>query len=314
MTDFSERIKDIQVTIIDDKIIPRNVVVETIFGCNASCVMCPINMPTVRKKGLMPEETFNKSIDGLAPYASAIVQIDLFGVGEPFLDKNILSRIRYTKSRGFKDVGFATNADLMTSELAQGVFEAGVDTIMISLDGVSAEVHEGIRVNTCFTRIVQNVKTAIALRDKYGYQTKFVMRFIRQACNDHEWIPYREFWMSLISKQKGDLIIGYDLHSWGGEIDVQKRRTVAPVSSEVPCHHLFDRLIILNDGSVTMCCADMHRGQHVLGKVNTEGPIEIFNNAMMKKLRKMHLDGQRMRIRMCADCTILESESVKELT
>lgn len=313
MTELAGWNKDMQVTVIDDKIIPRNVIVETIFGCNSSCVMCPINMPTVRKKGLMSEEIFKKSIDGLASYAGAIVQIDLFGVGEPFLDKNIHSKIRYTKSKGFKDVGFATNADLMTSELAQGVFEAGLDTIMISLDGVSAEVHEGIRVNISFTRVVQNVKAAIALRDKHGYKTKFVMRFIRQACNAHEWALYREFWTPLISKEKGDLIIRYDLHSWGGEIDVQKRRDLVSVPKEVSCHHIFDRLIILNDGSVTMCCADMHRGVHILGNVNEDSPIDIFNNTRMQKLREKHLNGGRTDMKICADCTILESESAKEL-
>lgn len=304
---------DIQATVIGGNIIPRNVIVETIFGCNSSCTMCPINLPTRRKKGLMSEETFKKSIDGLSPCASEIAQIDLFGVGEPFLDKGIQNRVRDTKSKGFKDVGFATNADLMTPELAQGVFEAGLDTIMISLDGASAGVHEAIRVGTNFSRIVQNVKSAIALRDNHRYKTKFVMRFIRQACNAHEWPLYQEYWKSLLSQEKGDLIIGYDLHSWGGEIDATKRRPVAAVPPQVPCHHIFDRLIILNDGSVTMCCADMHSGRHIMGNVHTLSALEIFNSASMTKLRNTHLHGRRLSIKLCADCTILESESAVEL-
>lgn len=309
-----EQFKDMKVTLLDGKIIPRNVIVETIFGCNSSCIMCPINMPTIRKKGLMSAETFRKAIDGLAPYADKIVQIDLFGVGEPFLDKDIHTKIHYTKSKEFKDVGFATNADLMTPELVREAMKAGIDTIMISLDGVSAPVHESIRVNTSFPRIVANVKAAIALRDQYGYKTKFVMRFIRQTCNMHEWASYREFWTREISKDKGDRIIGYDLHSWGGEINVQERRELPSVPSGTPCHHVFDRLIILNDGAVTLCCSDMHRGRHILGNVNDDNPVEIFNNDKIRKLRKLHLDGRRSEFKMCADCTILESESAKELS
>lgn len=305
--------KEMKVTVIDGKIIPQNVIVETIFGCNSSCVMCPINMPTERTKGLMSDDVFKKAIDGLAVYAENIVQIDLFGVGEPFLDKQMPERIKYTKSKGFKDVGVATNADLMTPKLAQVVLEAGLDTVMVSLDGTTPEVHEGIRVNTSYPRIIENVKTTIALRDKHNYSTKFVMRFIRQECNAHQWEEYRETWSKLISKDKGDLIIGYDLHSWGGEIDVQNRRELPPVPDDVPCHHLFDRLIILNDGSVVMCCSDMHLGEYVLGNVKDASPIDIFNNDKMNGFRKVHKGGKRKNMKICSGCTLLDSEAAKEL-
>lgn len=299
--------------IIEDRIIPRNVIVETIFGCNSSCTMCPINMPTHRKKGMMADDIFKSAIDGLTEYANSIVQIDLFGVGEPFLDGNIDNRIRYTKEKGFRDAGFATNADLMTLELAERVFEAGLDTIMISLDGMTKEVHESIRLNTSFPRIVKNVKSAIALRDKNCYKTKFVMRFIRQPKNLHEWDSYREYWTPFLSREKGDLIIGYDMHTWGGEINIDKTPDWSSVPQELACHHLFDRLIILNDGSIPVCCSDMHRGQNLLGNIKDSNPIDIFNNSIMQKLRERHLSGNRLQIKMCRACTILESESNRKI-
>ncbi|MGV8121188.1 MAG: radical SAM/SPASM domain-containing protein [Candidatus Xenobiia bacterium LiM19] len=297
----------------DNRIIPQNVIVETIFGCNSSCIMCPINMPTDRSKGLMDENTFKAAIDGLARYADLIAQIDLFGVGEPFLDVNIDNRVRYAKKRGFRDVGFATNADLMTVELAERVFEAGLDTIMISLDGMTREVHESIRLNTSFPRIVSNVKSAIALRDKNCYKTKFVMRFIRQPKNLHEWDSYREYWTPFLSREKGDLIIGYDMHTWGGEISIDKSPDWSSVPDGLACHHLFDRLIILNDGSVPVCCSDMHSGRSILGNIKDSDPVEVFNNSRMQKMRDMHLSGNRLQIEMCRACTILESESNRQV-
>lgn len=296
-----------------DRIIPRNVIVETIFGCNANCTMCPINMPTHRKKGIMADDVFRSAIDGLAEYAQSIVQIDLFGVGEPFLDGNIADRIRYTKGKGFRDVGFATNADLMTAELAQRVFEAGLDTLMISLDGMTKEVHESIRLNTSFPRIVRNVKSAIALRDKNGYRTKFVMRFIRQPVNVHEWESYREYWTRFLSSEKKDLVIGYDMHSWGGEINIDRGSDCRAVPHDMACHHLFDRLIILNDGSIPVCCSDMHRGQNLLGNIKDSNPVDIFNNSMMRRFRERHKSGKRLQIKMCRACTILESESTRQI-
>jgi len=313
MLSISKEIKDFSITSIENKIIPKNVIVETVFGCNASCTMCPIDMPTKRKKGAMTDEVFKHAIDGLSPYYKNISQMDLFGLGEPFLDKKIFSRVQYAKDKGFNDVGFATNADLFNIENAKQIFDAGIDTIMCSLDGFTKEVHESIRLKTKFERIVSNIKNAISLRNEQGYQTKFVMRFIRQAKNIHEWNSYLNYWMPIISREKGDLILGYDMHSWGGEISIQQRRELQKIPPDIPCHHLFDRLIILNDGTIPLCCSDMHRAKYTIGNIMDSSPIDIFNNSFMQKIRKKHLDGSRTKLKICSECTILESEKVKKI-
>ena len=297
----------------EDAVIPENVVIETIFGCNASCSMCPIDMPTRRKKGVMARELFEYIISELSCHREKIKQMDLFGVGEPLLVKDFPEQVRFTKQKGFTNVGFASNADLLTAEVSDRVFAAGLDTIMISIDGTTKEVHESIRRKVNFDRLVGNVIKAIEIRDKQGYQTKFVMRFIRQSINRHQWEGFKEFWSRIISPEKGDVIIGYDVHTWGGEIAIDEEPQHAPVPEEVPCHHLFDRLIVLSDGSIPMCCSDMHQAKHVIGNCNDQSPIEIYNNPSMEKIREIHLSGKRLSMKICADCTILESEQAKEI-
>ena len=294
-------------------VIPKNIVIETIFGCNASCTMCPIDMPTKRKKGVMSTDLFKRIVDELAPHSKQIEQMDLFGVGEPLLVKDMPDKVRYVKEKGFKNVGFATNADLLSQEIAERIFEAGLDTIMISIDGTTKEIHESIRRKTDFERVVKNVKHALALRDDSRYKTKFVMRFIRQAKNRHQWEDFKGFWKPLISKEKGDIVIGYDIHTWGGEIDVGETPNYLPVPEDVPCHHLFDRLIILSDGTVPVCCADMHQANLPIGNCNDNSPIEIYNNSIVQKIREKHLNGKRFDMKICANCTILESEQAKEI-
>ena len=60
--------------------------------------MCVIDMPTNRKKGIMKMDLFKKIIDDLSPYGDRIEQVDLFGLGEPLLDKHIVERIKYLKA------------------------------------------------------------------------------------------------------------------------------------------------------------------------------------------------------------------------
>lgn len=298
---------------LSELVVPKTVIIESVFGCNASCMMCPIDKPTDRKKGVMSFDLYKYIIDELFPYKDQISQLDLFGVGEPLLDKMLPEKIRYAKQRGFCGLGIATNADLMDESAAVALFEAGLETIMVSIDGITKEVHESIRVNTNFERVMENVEGALALRDAKDYGTKFVVRFIRQPGNFHEWVSYQEYWSQRICKEKGDIIIGYDIHSWGGEIDVQERRELDSVPAETPCHHLFDQLIILQDGTVPLCCSDMHHAKHSLGNVRDGGPVGVFNNSAMRRIRQRHLEGNRLSMKICADCTILESESAKEI-
>jgi len=61
--------------------------------------MCPIDKPSKRKKGVMPIELFKKITDDLSEYKDTIEKIDLFGLGEPLLDRTIFEKIRYLNKK-----------------------------------------------------------------------------------------------------------------------------------------------------------------------------------------------------------------------
>ena len=97
-------------------VIPKRITIETVFGCNARCSMCVIDVPTNRKKGIMPLEISKYVLDELAPYKDKIDKVDFFGLGEPLLDPYIFQRIRYAKDKGFRNIAISTNADLLDKE------------------------------------------------------------------------------------------------------------------------------------------------------------------------------------------------------
>ena len=81
--------------------VPKRLQIETIFACNAKCIMCFVGQPEshdrdiTRRQGVMPEKMFESIIDSLVPYKQKIEKVDLFGLGEPLLDKFIFDRIKY---------------------------------------------------------------------------------------------------------------------------------------------------------------------------------------------------------------------------
>lgn len=292
-------------------VIPERIQLESVFGCNARCTMCPVHSQTDRKKGMMSLEMFHYIVDELEPYKEYIEKFDLWGEGEPTLDKNLCTKIRYLKNKGFSGVAIATNADLLNRELALNLLDAELDTVIFSIDGVTPETHEQIRINTRFDRVLENAERIVSLRNEGGYSTKFVFRFIKQECNKHEWDDFLEFWGARINKRLGDLIISYDIHTWGGEIkDIDVIQSELP--SDISCHHLFDRVIVLCDGTVPMCCSDMHHAKYNFGNIKDASPLDIFNNKKANKFRSLHNSGKRLHLKICSECTILNSENAQK--
>ncbi|MHB8972910.1 MAG: radical SAM protein [Pirellulaceae bacterium] len=296
--------------------IPKRLTIETFYGCNASCTMCPIDRPSRRAKGVMPVEISNQVLDDLAPYNAEIDKVDFFGLGEPLLDPFICQRIRYAKAKGFRNIAFSTNADRLDEKKQQEILDTGIETILFSIDGVHKETHERIRRRVNFERVVANCLAMIERRNSEGYRTRFVMRFIRQETNQHEWEPFKAFWSEKLSRSRNDLLIVYDVHSWGGQMATKaailKAGPPDPVIEAAPCHHL-DYLIVLADGTVPLCSEDFLEGKHGFGNVKDTRPMDIFGGPQFNATRKIHAEGRKASLPLCRECTVLYSEKSRQI-
>lgn len=294
-------------------LIPKRLTLETVFGCNASCEMCVINLPTKRKKGIMPLKMSKYVLDDMAKYADQINQLDFFGLGEPLLDPYLFERIKYAKEKGFRNTGVSTNADLLDKEKQKRLLESGIDTVLFSIDGVKKETHEKIRRGVKFERVVENCQSIIKMRDEGNYKTRFVIRFIRQDINRNEWEPFKKFWKPKLSREKKDLMIIYDMHTWGGERfskdAILNKKNRDPEIEKKPCHRIDELLIILADGTVPLCNEDFHHAKYNFGNVRDKSPIEIFNCEKFNRIRKIHSEGKKNTLELCKECTVLYSEA-----
>jgi len=300
----------------EDIIIPKRVTIETIFGCNAHCIMCPINLPTQRKKMVMPYDDFLTIIDKLEAHKTKFEMMDLFGLGEPLLDPHIFKRITHLKTRGFKNIGLSTNAQLLTENKQKQLLDSGIDTVIFSVDGLASETHEAIRQGTTHEVVVRHIEQIVNRRSAGGYKTRFVLRFIRQESNYGEYEGFIEYWKARIDPGRKDFISIFDAHSWGGEVthknallgdngvDTEIERKACPIISEI--------LYILADGTVPLCNEDWHSAQFKFGNAVTEDPISIFNSSRFAKIRKLHAQGKKTTLDICRECTVLYSFETKQ--
>ena len=157
---------------------PDIVQIESTNLCNAKCVFCPRD-EMHRRQGVMDFDLYRKVVDECA--ALGITHVRVHNYGEPFLDKQLVEKVRYAKSKGIAEVGMISNGSLITEEIARGMIDAGLDAINISVDAAGKEVFESTRLHLKYDDVISNIRTLARLRNESGRtHPKLILSFVRQ--------------------------------------------------------------------------------------------------------------------------------------
>lgn len=127
---------------------PRAPVLVSLFAtfrCNHDCFMCGTLATAAgyRKAGRAEADTagMKRMIDEIARMGA--VALSLTG-GEPLLRKDAEELLHHAREKGLW-THLNTNGYLIDPERAEKIVGAGVDSVNISLDGASADVHDRLR-------------------------------------------------------------------------------------------------------------------------------------------------------------------------
>jgi len=273
--------------------LPDIVQIESTNLCNAKCVFCPRD-EMHRQQGVMAMDLFTKIVDECAE--SGITHVRVHNYGEPFLDKQLLAKVRYAKAKGIREVGMISNGSLITEDLARGMIEAGLDAINISVDASGRETFERTRVHLKYDEVIGNVRTLARLRRELGRtHPKLILSFVRQTpeVQEEERAFVRE-WSGIADK-----IHVTDLHNWAGTLNTRSDVTY-------PCYRLWLTFTVLWDGRVSLCCADFD-GRNVLGDLRTSTIAQIWNSPAYRAVRRQHLETGGPEI--CRSCDLPKKDS-----
>ena len=145
---------------------PFIIFIDPCDKCNFQCKFCPTgnrelmrNTPG-RNFGVMEWELYKKIINDLNEFESAVKVIRLYKDGEPLLNPRFVDMVKYAKdSKKCLRVDTTTNASLLTKNISDGIIEAGLDRINISIEGVTNEKYKEFSgCNVEFDKIVENIR------------------------------------------------------------------------------------------------------------------------------------------------------------
>ena len=171
---------------------PYSVYVYPTNCCNFRCTYCAHSMSNeeLKKRYYFVKEamslpTYLKIIEQLTQFPQIIKLLSLTGVGEPLLHKDIATMVKIAKNSGkFEKVEFISNGSLLTPKLSDQLIANGLDTLRISLQGISSKKYKEIcGANIDFDKLINNIKYFYKNRNN---NTKLFVKVLDVALEKNE--------------------------------------------------------------------------------------------------------------------------------
>jgi organic radical activating enzyme len=269
--------------------------IETCTACNYKCKFCPHSTDDfTRKKQVMTLVTFKKIIDKLKTEAPQITDITISGFGEAFLDKTIMSKIKYAKRKGY-NVHVLTNGSNLTEEIIEELIKVKIDDLRFSLH--TTKMRSYFKVTGQYKTTVATVLNYIHHAIEHRKGTRIVIT--ADIIEDN-----REDVKELIDYFKGEPVTleVWEPHNWCDWGEYRKGSLI-----KKSCGRVYNGpLQIQVDGAINMCCFDFN-GKLLLGNFLNQSLEEIFNDDRYLYIKKIHDEGITENTKLlCTSCDQLK--------
>jgi MoaA/NifB/PqqE/SkfB family radical SAM enzyme len=178
---------------------PLNVILDVTTRCNLKCVMCYFSnadrlyFPPFDRQlsddGNMPIEVFERIAADLFPRAWRVA---LACAAEPMIHPRFREILAIAARYGVPDLWFPTNLLAMTEPTARALIDARVRTVAASIDGMTAETYEKIRVPAKWDRLLGALETFRRVRREARGRTptlRIIFTWMRSNRSDLARLP-----------------------------------------------------------------------------------------------------------------------------
>ena len=270
--------------------VPAVVRIEPSSSCNLRCIHCPTGLG-MAPKGIMQKDVFEKVTSELESFASEISTVVLYHGGEPLLNKNLIVYIKNLKNIGVKKVKTVTNGKLLTDELCLQIVKSGLDEIEISLDGISGEDSDSIRLKSNSNEVLAAVQKLSDFRTQEESDLRIsvaTVQFVDDYFQGFEEVgnsPTPE-WLNSRFPEGISFKSCWGVQWPGGYPDSRSIVHHEPILSRpAGCSMLDETMTIRANGDVVLCCYDL-TSLFVVGNVKTSGVLEIWNSQNYENIRE----------------------------
>lgn len=164
---------------------PPVINVSTGTTCNLQCTFCPTGKGEKQGRAdkYISHELVKKAMDELGDY---LVLARLYTYGEPLLVKELPEMVSEAHRKRVYTL-ISSNMNYFNLDLARRTLAAGLDHIIVAIDGATEETYRQYRVNGNFQKVVENTRKLIELKREMGRDDLVIeWQFVPFKFNEHE--------------------------------------------------------------------------------------------------------------------------------
>jgi MoaA/NifB/PqqE/SkfB family radical SAM enzyme len=236
--------------------VPPYIKVEATPLCHLSCGACWHHSKAYKKT---LHNKMHLTVDRVArivhPIVRELVGVSLSNSGEPLLNRELPEIVHYLHERRIC-TGFPTNLSVpLTSSQAEAFVSAGLDQMLISLDGACEESYLKYRTGGNFQLVLENVsKMAEAKRRLGARRPILVWKMVVFPHNAHE-VPIVGRTWRLLGFDAVEFVLDHQ-SAENNAIKAQVNREM--VAGRKPCFWAWNSTVIGWDGGVQPCCQQVN--------------------------------------------------------
>ncbi|HVJ69436.1 MAG TPA: GTP 3',8-cyclase MoaA [Caulifigura sp.] len=166
----------------------NNLRISVTDRCNIRCFYCmpADNVQFMDRKDLLTFEEIERFVQAVVPLG--INKLRLTG-GEPLVRRDLHRLVeRLARIPGIDDIGMTTNGILL-AEQAQGLFDAGLRRLNVSLDALSPEKFREITRRDGYEKVLEGIEAA----KKVGFESIKINAVAIRGLTEDEVVPFGRF-------------------------------------------------------------------------------------------------------------------------
>jgi MoaA/NifB/PqqE/SkfB family radical SAM enzyme len=317
-----EKVTDKKRTMLYEKIpldTPYSVTIEPTSHCNFHCEYCVHSMTkedaekTGHVFGFLPDGAIDIIVDQLKMFPQKIKTVRFCGTGEPTVHKKLPDMIRnISENRIANEINMVTNGFLLTPELSERIIDSGIDSIRISLQGLSSDDYwNHCRVKIDFKEFISNLKYLFSIKGKCVITVKIMDDYLTSETKNYFYATFEKI-SDFIAIERFEKVfdINYDQFKYDTNLS---RYEIPNLSRQNVCPMMFYRLNILQDERISLCCSIGNKMIVSQSKLRERPLKEIWDGPERLKYLLQNLKSDRTgQLEKCAACTYRTSLTFPE--
>lgn len=286
---------------------PFSVYIFPTTYCNFKCHYCAHSLGLEKMKEQydfsmehMTLDTFQKTVEQLKEFPEKIKVVSLTGQGEPLLNPHIPEMVRLLKeAQVCHRVEIISNGALLHKEMADGLIDAGLDSLRISLQGLTAKKYFDIcKYKLDYPQFLENLK--------YYHQNKkesmqLFVKTLDVTLEQGEESAFYDMFSDICDRMFVETCQpAYDGVASTKDLDTSTDRYGGKHEERKVCPACFYMLGVLPSGEVEPC--DTIYKPIILGSVHTHHLRDLWQGDKLKEFWTMQLEGKRYDNPRCKVC------------